>query len=277
MRWLAAWLLLAPGLALGQGLPAGGLPEGLQGSWVQGDCASPVALLQVTARAAARVPVAGHGRLLRFTGLREAAGWSLGTAGGAAAPRLLLRPAGEALETAEPEAKLRDGLLPGTAAVIRWQRCAAVPAALAAQHGEGFALLAALEHLEAACAGDAATCLGALVAQADVSGDGQLGSAELARLARGLGWVVALQEGASVETLGAATGAAGLAGVLAARLLVESLDYDGNGRLSAAELGQDRLALGAARGSAAGRPLDGALAGQGLDALRGLLSGLGLR
>lgn len=271
MRWLAAWLLLAPGLALGQGLP-----EGLQGSWVQGECASPVALLQVTARAAARVPVTGHGRLLRFTGLREVAGWSLGTAGGTAAPRLLLRPAGEALETVEPEAKTRDDLLPGAAPLTRWQRCATVPAALAAQHGEGFALLAALEHLEAACAGDAATCLGAVVAQADVSGDGQLGAAELARLVRGLGWVVALQEGASVEALGATTGAAGLAGVLAARLLVESLDYDGNGRLSAMELGQDRLALGAARGTAAGRPFDGAMAEQGLDALRGLFSGLSL-
>lgn len=268
MRWLAAWLLLAPGMALGQGIP-----ERLQGSWVQGECASPVALLQVTARAAAHVPVAGHGRLLRFTGLAEVAGWSLGTAGGAAAPRLLLRPAGEALETAEPEAKTRDDRLPGAAPVTRWQRCATVPAALAAQHGEGFALLAALEHLEAACAGDAATCLGALVAQADVSGDGQLGSAELARLVRGLGWVVALQEGASAEALGATTGAAGL---LAARLLVESLDYDGNGRLSSVELGQDRLALGAARGTAAGKPLDGALAGQGLDALRGLVSGLSL-
>ena len=271
MRWLAALLLLAPGLALGQGLP-----EGLRGTWVQGDCASPAALLQVTARAAARVPPAGSGRLLRFTALREAGGWSIGTARGAEAPRLLLRPAGEALETAEPEAKQRDDQLPGAAPVTRWQRCAAVPAALAARHGEGFALLAALEHLEAACAGEAGACLGALVAQADVSGDGELGSAELARLARGLGWVVALQDGATAETLGAATGAAGLAGVLAARLLVESLDYDGNGRLSPAELGQDRAALGAARGTAAGRPFDPALAGPGLDALRGLMSSLSL-
>ena len=78
------------------------------------------------------------------------------------------------------------------------------------------------------------------------------------------------------ETLRRATGAAGLAGVLAARLLVESLDYDGNGRLSAAELGQDRVAFGAAHGTGAGRPLDGAQTAPGLEALRSLLSGLNL-
>lgn len=277
MKRLAAVLLLLPGLTAAQ--PAAAVPEGLHGTWFQGDCARPTALLHLTARTAARLPQDGAARLIRFTTLGEQAGWSIGTARGAEAPRLLLRPAGEALETAEPEAKTRDDRLPGEAPILRWQRCPGLPPALAMQHGEGLAMLAALEHLEAGCGGaDTPRCLGALVDQADVSGDGMLGPAELARLVRGAAWVVAVQEGAAAEALGAASGAGALAGLLAARGLVESLDYDGDGRLSVAELGQDRVApvRAGALGTAEGRPLREDAAAPVLDALRGLVSGLGL-
>ncbi len=43
--------LLAPSLAEAQPVP-----EALRGAWFQGECARPEALLQVTPRAAARVP-----------------------------------------------------------------------------------------------------------------------------------------------------------------------------------------------------------------------------
>ncbi|MDB5372512.1 MAG: hypothetical protein JWP04_1154 [Belnapia sp.] len=278
MKRLAALLfLLVPDLAAAQSEPA--VPEGLRGSWFQGDCGRPTTLLHLTARAAAQVPGDGAVRLLRFTALRDQAGWSIGTGRGAEAPRLLLRAAGEALETVEPDAKTRDDRLPGEAPIGRWQRCPGLPPALAMQHGEGLAMLAALEHMEAGCGGaDTAACLGALVDQADVSGDGMLSTAELARLTRGAAWLAAMQEGVTVEALGAASGAGALAGLLAGRGLVESLDYDGDGKLSVAELGQDRM--GPARpgplGTAAGRPLRSDRAGPALDALRGLISGLGL-
>ena len=274
-RILLLALLLAPGLAAAQ--PAL-VPDALQGAWFQGECARPDALLQLTHRAAARVPREGAGRLLRFQALRQQEGWLIGTGRGAEAPRLMLRAAGEALETAEPGAKAREDRLPGEAPLARWHRCEAVPPAVALLHGEGVAAMAALEHVEAACGGaDTAGCLAAVVAQADVSGDGRLTRAELARLARGAAWLVAVQEGVAGERLAGAVAAGALAGQLAAQLTVEGLDYDGDGRLSAEELTQDRARFGVARGNAAGRPVHGEAAGPGLEALRGLLSGLSLR
>jgi YD repeat-containing protein len=111
--------------------------------------------------------------------------------------------------------------------------------------------------------------------QGDVSGDGLLASAEIARLLRGAAWVLAVQEGATQDVLVGAVGAGALAGILSARLLVESLDYDGDGRLSAAELTQDRAAgFARATGTPEGRPLrtDGLTEGAGM--LRGLMEGL---
>ncbi|WP_135466636.1 hypothetical protein [Crenalkalicoccus roseus] len=269
---LAAALLLPAG-----GAPAQGVPEALRGPWFQGDCARPAAMLHLTARAAARVPEQGEGMLIRFAAMGEAAGWTLGTGAGPEAPRLLLRQAGAALESVLPDPKTRDDRLPGEAPVERWHRCPTVPPGIAALHGEGVAALAALEHLEAACgAPDTAACLAAILEQGEVARDGGLSAAELARLARGAAWILAVQEGASGERLAAASGLAALAAAAAARALLESLDYDGDGRLSAAELAQDRIGFGAASGTAAGRPMRGEWLAPGLDALRELLGGIGM-
>ncbi|MGK7863516.1 EF-hand domain-containing protein [Falsiroseomonas sp. E2-1-a4] len=292
LRPLAATMLLASAAqaqpAPTQPTPAS-VPEALRGAWFAGACADPEAMLLLTARAAARLEAEEPARLYRFRQIRLQDGWTIGTAGGAEAPRLMLRPtaerleptaerlepAAERLETAEPEAKLREDRLPGDSVVAAWHRCPAPPVALAAVHGEGAAFLAALEHLEAGCgSGTPGACAAAIVAQADVSGDGRLSVAELARLLRGAAWVAAVQEGATQDVIAAAVGAGGLAGILAARLLMESLDYDGDGRISAAELAQDRVGFATAPGTAAGRPLrmDGLTEGAGM--LRGLMEGL---
>lgn len=273
---LALALLASPVAA--QPLP--GVPEPLRGAWFAGDCADPHAMLVLTGRAAAQVDAETPAQLFRFRAMREAAGYTLGTAGGPDAPRLMFRQAPEGLETIEPDPKTRDDRLPGDLSPQVWRRCAAPPGALAALHGEGLAFLAALEHLEAACGGGARqatpnACAEAILRQGDVSGDGRLAPAELARLARGAAWVVAAQGGATQDEMAGAVAAGALAGTLAARLLVESLDYDGDGKLSAAELLQDRAAAFAgAPGTAEGRPLrmDGVTEGAGM--LRGLLDGL---
>jgi hypothetical protein len=265
---IAAALLAAP-------LAAQEVPAPLRGAWFGGECGDPRAMLAFTGRTAAIIEGEEPSRLFRFTETRMVAGYTLGVATGAEAPRLMFRAAPDGLETIEPEPKTRDDRLPGDAAPVAWRRCDAPPAALAALHGEGIAFMAALEEMEAACAGPPADCVAAIVRQGDVSGDGVLTPAELARLARGAAWLVAVQEGATQDTLAGAVGAGALGGILAARLLVESLDYDGDGKLSAAELMQDR---GAAFARAAGTPrgralrLDGLVDGAGM--LRGLLDGL---
>lgn len=269
---LALALLAAPVAAQ----PIGGVPEPLRGAWFAGDCADPQAMLVMTGRAAARIEAEAPARLFRFQETREAAGYALGVGTGPEAPRLMWRAAAEGLETIEPEPKTRDDRLPGEARPEVWRRCAAPSAALAVLHGEGIAFLAALEHLEAACgAGTPGACAEAILRHGDVSGDGRLAPAELARLVRGAAWVVAVQEGATQEVLAGAVGAGALGGILGARLLVESLDYDGDGRLSAAELLQDRAAAFArARGTAEGRPLRLEGLGEGAGMLRELLDAL---
>lgn len=272
---LSLALLSAPVAAAAQTIGTG-VPEPLRGAWFAGACDDPQAMLALTARAAVRIEADAPTRLFRFITLRPAAGYTLATATGPEAPRLMFRAIPQGLETIEPEAKTRDDRLPGDAAPVAWRRCATPPAALAALHGEGIAFLGALEHLEAACgSGPAGACGAAILRQGDVSGDQRLAPAELARLLRGAAWMLAAEDGATQDALAAAMGAGGLAGILAARVLVESLDYDGDGRISLDELMQDRGAgFARAHGTAAGRPLrlEGLTEGAGM--LRGLFEGL---
>ena len=239
------------------------VPTALRGAWFEGECTAPRAMLQVTARAVVRLPADAPARLIRFgeTRRQQAGGqaeWHVGIGRGAEAPRILLRGDGQALQTAEPDAKLRDDRLPGDTPVLSWHRCPSPPPAFAALHGAGLAFLGSLEVLEAACGGASASpagCVAAIVGEGDVSGDRLLSVAEIARMVRGMTWVLAAAEDAAPEGVMAAGGGGLLAGVAIARFAMESLDYDGDGKLSAAELGQDRAGFARALGSEAGRPL----------------------
>lgn len=267
---LVVLLLTVPAVAQ---IPAG-VPEPLRGAWFGPDCTAPKTMLFVTPRAAVTLPLEGAAHMLRFVEVNDRAPWTIATGRGPEASRLALRAEGEGLLTVEPDPKTRDDRLPGAQPVETWRRCPSQPAAYAALHGEGLAFLGALERLEAACTGAAEACITALVAVGDVSGDGALGAAEIARLLRGAAWVVAAQDGASAETLAAANAAGSIGGLLAAQLLVGSLDYDGDGRLSVAELRQDRGALPLAGGDAAGRPFRTESVNDGAGFLRGLIEGV---
>jgi hypothetical protein len=273
----AAPVLGTPAPAPAAAIPAAAVPAALRGAWFSGDCAAPAALLHLTARAAARLPEDGPARLIRFAESRAQGDWLVGTGRGAEAPRILLRAAGTGLQSAEPDAKLRDDHLPGATPLQSWHRCPTPPAAFAALHGEGLAFMATLEVLEAACGSPGATpaaCAAAIVAEGDVSGDRLLSPAEIARLARGAAWVMATAEDAAPEAVLAAGGGAVLGGVALGRFAVESLDYDGDGKLSAAELGQDRAVFSRATGSEGGRPLRLEGVQEGIALLRSLLEGV---
>ena len=253
------------------------VPDALRGAWYQGECSAPSVTLQLTARAAARLPTDGNARLIRFAETRTVENWTMGIGRGAEAPRILLRGTATALETVEPDAKLRDDRLPGATPVQAWRRCPAAPASVAALHGEGVAFLAALEGLEAACGtGSPApeACVTTVMREGDISGDGKLSVAEIARMVRGATWLLAIADEATPEAVLATAGGGMLGGVAVARLMMESLDYDGDGKLSSAELGQDRLAFGRATGTAAGRPLRMEGLQEGVALLRGVMEGL---
>jgi len=271
LRLLALPLLFA---ALPAAAQPAGLPEALRGAWAAGDCAAPKAVLALSARSAVRIDPEGPTRLWRFAAIAPLADWTLGTATGPEAPRLLLRGTADALETAEPDPKLRDAALPGTPAIQAWRRCATLPLPFVMNHAEGVAMLPALEVIEAGCTGAPRACAEAIVAAGDVSRDGKLAAAEIGRLTRGFAWMAAAFDGGPAEALGAATGAGTVAGLLAGRLAVEAMDYDGDGRISAEEMVVDTASFGSHPGSAAGQPfrLEGVMEGAGM--LRGLLEGL---
>lgn len=253
------------------------VPPPLRGTWFTGGCEAPEAMLHVTARAVARLSANGPARLIRFSEGRMLEGWSVGTGRGAEAPRVLLRGNAAALETALPDNKLRDDRLPGDTPVRSWHRCPAPPPAYAALHGEGIAFLGTLEVLEAACGtpgGSMAGCIAAVVSEGDVSGDSLLSVAEIARLVRGMAWVMAAAEDAGPEGVVAAGAGGVLGGVAAARFAMESLDYDGDGKLSARELAQDRAAFPRGSGAEAGRPLRLEGVQEGAALVRGLMEGL---
>lgn len=126
--------------------------------------------------------------------------------------------------------------------------CNSAPPRWQIPHGEVIEFLLSQQALEASCDGsDLARCLGALMEMADVSGDGELSSAEISRAARIFVHFTSLiavgDEGESEidesEVLKAVAGAS-VAGPALARILALSFDYDNSGGLSLAELAQDR-------------------------------------
>lgn len=255
--------------------PAPAWPEALRGTWALGECGAPAVLLQVNARGIARLPETGEQRYTRLGRFTRAGDWVVGHGEGTDAPRLMLRAAGDAIELAAPNPKLLDSELPGAGTpVAQFRRCTSVGGPATTLHGEGLVFAAAVDALEAACGGDAGTsdgCIAALMAHADVSRDGKLSNAELARLVRGAVWFVLASEGASLEILTAGVGIAAAAGLAVGYVVVASYDYDGDGRLSPAEMIQDR---GPWPGGAP--PPAASLAGRTLPGLTGPALGGGL-
>jgi hypothetical protein len=286
MKRLFAVALLGLLASLPTSLPAAAQPtawpEALRGTWALGECAAPAVLLQVNARGIARLPEAGEQRYTRIGRFAPAGDWLVGFGEGEAAPRLMLRAQGGGLELAEPAEKLLDSELPGNTPVAAFRRCAAIGGGLAALHGEGLVFAAALDSLEAACEGELGSsdgCLAALMGYADVSRDGRLSVAELARLVRGVTWAVLAIEGAPLELVAAGVGGGAVAGVAIGWALIASYDYDGDRALSPAELAQDRGPWPGGAAPAAPRParllpgLGGSL-GEQAGPLRDLIEGL---
>lgn len=228
----------------GAAQPPTAWPEPLRGTWVLGECAAPAVLLQVNARGIARLPEAGEQRYTRTLRFATAGDWLVGYGEGEAAPRLMLRARDGGIDLAEPASKLLDSELPGAATpVAGFRRCPSIGGALAALHGEGLVFAAALDGLEAACEGERGNsdgCIQAVMAYADVSRDGKLGVAEMARLVRAVTWLILTTEGAPLEVVAAGVGAGSVGGLAVGWLMIASYDYDGDGRLAPAELMQDR-------------------------------------
>jgi hypothetical protein len=125
--------------------------------------------------------------------------------------------------------------------------CSTAPARWQVPHGEVIGFLLRQQDLSTSCDGsDAAQCLGALMDEFDITGDGALGTAEISRAARVMvqfGALMDLDDGESEIKEGellATSAAASAVGTIVAKALLVSLDYDESGTLSVDELARDR-------------------------------------
>lgn len=156
-----------------------------------------------------------------------------------------------------PDGRLRETFLPDNAewsatpsqqwSSTDYEACGGLPRDKVMLHGEGFALLSVANQAQALCKNEQAACASALFNGIDVTGDGTLSTAELARLLRVGGYLAAVSEdnGATNDDLAAVLTASVPVAPLVAAALVNSFDYDNDGGLSLMEITQDRTtALG---------------------------------
>lgn len=260
-------------LALVQGGPATaqGFPEALRGFWFAGSCEDPSLVLRVSGASIAELPSQGEQTLLRARSILPAAeGWILATDASPEQRRRLLR--AEPPGLLRPDPKTLDAALPGSAAPVALRRCPTLPPRTALLHGEGLRFLDAVERIEAVCFAESSrACIDALLDHADVSRDGALSTAEIARLVRGATYVSQLAAGSSETELAAGLAAGSLAALAFGQALIQAVDYNADGKASLEELLQDRLPIPDAPTTGpvlVDGPL-GALAGEA-GALRGL-------
>jgi len=152
-----------------------------------------------------------------------------------------------------PDGRLREVFLPEDAELaatpeatwdsVDYENCGGtLPRDKVMLHGEAMAALTVASLAQATCKQDQVACATVLFAGIDVTGDGNLSTAELARLFRVAGYLAAVSEddGATNEDLAAVLATSLPVAPLMASAIVHSFDYDDNGVLSLAEISQDR-------------------------------------
>jgi len=154
-----------------------------------------------------------------------------------------------------PDGRLREAFLPEDAeltatpddtwATTDYESCGGtLPSDKVLLHGEALAMLMVASRAQDACKQNQATCATTLFTGIDVTGDGNLSTAELARLFRVAGYLAAVSEddGATDDDLATVLATSLPIAPLMASAIINSFDYDDNGALSLAEISQDRAA-----------------------------------
>ncbi len=153
-----------------------------------------------------------------------------------------------------PDGRLREAFLPDGAefsatpeadwASTDYARCGnALPRDKVMLHGEALAVLSVVNEAQSVCSTNQPACATTVFNGVDVTGDGNLSIAEIARLFRVAGYLAAVSEenGASNDDLAAVLATSLPVAPLMASAIVNSFDYDDNGTVSLAELSQDRI------------------------------------
>jgi len=210
------------------------LPGSIAGIWAEPDCASGRRVKIINAAGIVDFVPLGTGIQLQITSFKQPP-----TAGpGGVVHTIVVNPNIRqefAVELAVDAERLNGSM----------ERCPTVPPVVQWTYGEAIAGFEAAGRARTRCTAESGTaCLRTLFEFVDVTGDGSLSQAEVARLMRIAGFYAgyfaqAKPLVASEEVLVAST-AAGAFGSVAAAAVIANLDYDDDGRLSLSELVQDR-------------------------------------
>lgn len=119
--------------------------------------------------------------------------------------------------------------------------CDSLPPSFWALHGEGLAFFKAFDAASRDCSGEA-SCFQALFDIFDVTKDGSLGRAELARAARMIGYLMVFRDDFyySLEELAQGQGVGVVVGIAGAEILLRNYDYNDDQAISLNELLLDR-------------------------------------
>lgn len=155
-----------------------------------------------------------------------------------------------------PDGKLRETYLPEDANFAEqpqddWETAdfescqASLPRPHVLLHGEAIALFAVFDQVYGSCDQDRQACAQTLFDGIDVSGDGQLSRAELARLLRVIAYTAAVgtDTPANNADLGTLVASSLPIAPLIASVIVNSFDYNNDGVLSMEEISHDRGSL----------------------------------
>lgn len=159
---------------------------------------------------------------------------------------LQVTPEGNLKETYAPDNAPADALPTQDWDQTTYASCnGRLPRSLVLLHGEPLAVLKVVDSVYGKCQADRQVCAATLFAGADVSNDGKISTAELARLVRVATYLAAVSGDDVIdntELAGAITATIPIAPVLSSAV-VHSFDYDNDGVLSLQEMTQDRGTL----------------------------------
>lgn len=243
-----AMVLMVFGLSMSAAASTSDVPAGFRGTWAYPSCEQPEETVLVFHRS--YLWIGSQGTELRGISLvnNQPADWTRVEDSNGTPYFFKQSNPNELQETFMPRGAPRSANPNERWGKVTYQSCqGALPRQLVLLHGEAVAMLRLVETVAPWCAGDRARCVKTLFDAADVSGDGSLSRAEIARLVRIGTYLATVSSGERPDDdqLASAMLATIPVGPVVAAAVINSFDYDNTGTLSLAELGQDRAgALG---------------------------------
>jgi len=233
-------------LVVSAGSYASDVPKEFRGTWAYPSCEQPVETVLLYHRA--YLWIGSRGTELRGVSLAKAqpADWTRVEDSNGTPYFFKLNSPDKLAETFLPRGATKQASPTKDWGSVVYESCKGqLPAELVLLHSEPVWLLDLIEEVAPWCSTDRPRCVKALFDALDISGDGNLSKAEIARIVRIGAYLAAVSgdEYPSTEQLSGVTLAAIRMGPTISGAIIDSFDYDNNGGVSLQELSLNREQL----------------------------------